>query len=51
MQVMDSVTIDSEYRDVADVVSRLQAADARETTAVIVSANSYAEMMSRALND
>ena len=51
LQVMDSVTIDSEYRDVADVVSRLQAADAKETTAVIVSANADAEMMSRALND
>ena len=51
LQVMDSVTIDSEYRDVADVVSRLQAADATETTAVIVSANADAEMMSRALND
>lgn len=51
LQVMDSVTIDSEYRDVADVVNRLQEADAKETTAVIVSANADAEMMSRALND
>lgn len=49
LQVMSSQQIESEYRDVADVVEQLYRTAEKETTAVIVSANADADLMSEAL--
>ena len=49
LQLMSSEQVESEYADVADKVQRLQVQYSQETTAVIVSSNADAELMSEAL--
>lgn len=49
LQLISSEQVESEYADVADKVQRLQAQYPHETTAVIVSSNADAELMSEAL--
>lgn len=49
LQLMSSEQVESEYADVADKVQRLQVQYPQETTAVIVSSNADAELMSEAL--
>lgn len=49
LQLMSSEQVEAEYADVADKVQRLQVQYSQETTAVIVSSNADAELMSEAL--
>lgn len=49
LQLMSSEQVEAEYADVADKVQRLQKQYPQETTAVIVSSNADAELMSEAL--
>lgn len=49
LQLMSSEQVEAEYADVADKVQRLQEQYPQETTAVIVSSNADAELMSEAL--
>lgn len=49
LQLISSEQVEGEYADVADKVQRLQAQYLDETTAVIVSSNADAELMSEAL--
>lgn len=49
LQLMSSEQVEAEYADVADKVQRLQVQYPQETTAVIVSSNADAELMSEAL--